>query len=127
MRRIVDRALTILSCGLNIDRSRDEEAAVGEVTMQKAFALVLVVSATLALIVVQTARGDERISDTNYYAAYYDGHYGPITDGYWGRHGKYFWFKDRGGAWHQDDGAHFQRESATGFALIHGSGAPRSH
>ena len=73
------------------------------------------------------AWADERISDTNFYAAYYDGHYGQIADGYWGRHGKYFWYKDHGGNWHQDDGAHFQKESATGFVLIHGSGTQRSH
>jgi len=69
----------------------------------------------------------DRISDTNYYAAYYDGKYGPIADGYWGRHGKFFWYRDRSGQWHQDDGSHFQHETAAGFTVFHGSGASRQH
>ena len=81
----------------------------------------------LAPATIQDLRADDAISRTNYYAAYYDGHYGPITDGYWGRHGRYFWFKDQRGNWHQGDGSHFQRDAANGFALIHGSGAARSH
>lgn len=86
-----------------------------------------------AAIIVSTlgglgaAHAEDRISTTNYYAAYYDGHHGPISDGYWGRHGKYFWYKDRSGIWHRDDGTHFQREPASGYALIHGSGATRAH
>ena len=95
--------------------------------MQKALALMLVVSATSTFVAIEVARADEKISDTNYYSAYYDGHYGPITDGYWGRHGRFFWFKDRGGVWHQDDGSHFRKDAETGLSLVHGSGAPRSH
>jgi hypothetical protein len=73
------------------------------------------------------ARAQDKLSDSNFYAAYYDGHYGEVADGYWDRHGKHFWYKDRSGVWHQDDGTHFQRESATGYVLVHGSGAARSH
>ena len=83
--------------------------------------------AILILGASPVAYGDDRISGTNFYAAYYDGHYGQIADGYWGRHGKYFWYKDQAGNWHQDDGTHFQKESAPGFVLIHGSGVQRSH
>jgi hypothetical protein len=103
------------------------EAATRERKMQKAFVLALTVSATLALVALQTARADDRVSETNYYAAYYDRHYGPISDGYWDRHNKYFWYEDTSGRWHQDDGSHFQREPAPGYALIHGTGAPRTH
>ena len=70
---------------------------------------------------------EDRIPDTNYYAAYYDGKYGPIADGYWGRHGKFFWYKDRSGQWHQDDGSHFQHDAANGFTIFHGSGVSRQH
>jgi len=70
---------------------------------------------------------EDRIPETNYYAAYYDGKYGTIADGYWGRHGKFFWYKDRSDQWHRDDGAHFQREAAIGFTIIHGSGIARQH
>jgi len=103
------------------------EAATRERKMQKAFVFALTVSAALGLVVLQTARADDRVLETNYYAAYYDRHYGPISDGYWDRHNKYFWYEDTSGRWHQDDGSHFQREPAPGYALIHGTGAPRTH
>ncbi len=95
--------------------------------MRRMLFVLLAVFSALILVSGQSVRADDRISDTNYYAAYYDGHYGEITDGYWGRHGRYFWFKDRTGTWREDSGNHFQRDSAAGFTLVHGSGAPRSH
>jgi len=87
---------------------------------------------TLALLIWLGAAGpslavEDRIPDTNYYAAYYDGKYGPIADGYWGRHGKFFWYKDRSGQWHRDDGTHFQHEAAAGFTKVNGSGIARQH
>jgi hypothetical protein len=87
-------------------------------------------SALAALIWLGAAApslAQDRVSDTNYYAAYYDGKYGPIADGYWGRDRKNFWYKDRSGQWHQDDGSHFQHDAANGFIMVHGSGAARQH
>jgi len=80
-----------------------------------------------ALALGSPAIAAEAIQPGNYYAAYYDGHYGEISDGYWGRHGEYFWYKDRTGVWHRDDGSHFKREAINGFALVHGSGIARQH
>jgi hypothetical protein len=88
------------------------------------------ISALAALVwlgAVGPSLAEDRISDTNYYAAYYDGKYGPVTVGYWGRHGKFFLYQDRSGRWHQDDGTHFQHDTAAGFMMFHGSGASRQH
>lgn len=64
--------------------------------------------------------------NSDYYTAYYDGHYGQIIDGYWGRDGK-FWYEDRGENWHKDDGTHFQRDPADGLTHVQGSGGVRDH
>jgi hypothetical protein len=95
--------------------------------MQKVLMLGLIAFAVLALVAMQSVRAEDNISASNYYAAYYDGHYGPISEGYWGRRAQYFWFKDREGVWRRDDAGHFKHEIAAGFSLIHGSGAPRMH
>lgn len=86
---------------------------------------------TLAALILLGAAApslaQDRISGSNYYAAYYDGKYGPIADGYWDRDRKFFWYRDRSGQWHQDDGSHFQHDAASGFTMVHGSGAARQH
>ena len=95
--------------------------------MQTRNAAILALLAALFAGSISFTHAAEWISDTNYYAANYDGHYGPISDGYWGRHGKYFWYKDRSGAWHRDEGAHFQRDPAAGYSIFYGSGTMRAH
>jgi len=52
----------------------------------------VVISSSHASPFVQVA------ANSDYYTAYYDGHYGPILDGYWGRDGKY-WYQDRNENW----------------------------
>jgi hypothetical protein len=88
---------------------------------------VFAIAALTVLGAIGPSFAEDRISGTNYYAAYYDGKYGSVADGYWGRHGKYFWYRDHSGQWHQDDGGHFQHEAAAGFTMFHGSGASRQH
>ena len=133
---LIEQTLTIVNAGhvLLVIKCRLSIAMVSPVEQQnqKEGSMNQLISASIVVVLVTIgaipyAGADDKIAATNYYSAYYDGHYGEIVDGYWGRHGKFFWYKDLGGTWRQDDGSHFQHEPATGFVMVHGSGIARQH